>query len=244
MSVRQAEYRGRHVRRLWMLGLLVVVMLLEYGCDPALRQLKAFKEHTAAADYQWLAAQEVQCQPQAAGCNQLYLIKGDACFRLAKQKLDEAKNYTCAADHLETGIGSTTQWQQDSLNLDRAQTYENLCEALRNLQDLQQGDVAAATGERLRTAAEKFAQIEPEHLGAIYYVAKARLRALQPALLKANDATRPLLCQNVAQLLEPVDAVMARAALQPPALWSRYEANYRLLKGELTTVQRAILTCQ
>jgi hypothetical protein len=238
------QHRWQNVQGLWTLGCLLVILLLQNGCPAPLRQLQAFKEHAAATDFQWIATQEVQCQAETAGCNQLYLIKGDACFRLAKQRRDEVKNYTCAADHLEAGIRLTTQWPQDSLDLNQTQTYENLCEALRNVQDVQQGTAAAATGERLRTAAETFARLEPQHPGAVYYVAKARLRALQPALLQVNDATRPRLCQNVAQLLEPVDAVIAHAAQHPPALWSRYEANYRLLKGELTTVQRAILACQ
>jgi hypothetical protein len=238
---RRAAYRGRQYQ---VLLLLLGLGLLVAGCAPALKQLQGFKQHWSAADYQWIARQDVQCQPETTGCNQLHLIKGDACFRLAKQGQNQTANYTCAADHLEQGIGATKQWTQAPIDLHRTQTYENLCESLRNLQDLQQGAAATATGERFLAAAEVFVRLEPEHVGAVYYAAKARFRALQPALFEISDANRTRLCQRLADILSPVEAVMTRAEQQPATLWQRYEAAYRLLKSEVTIVQQRVLRCR
>ena len=221
--------------------LLLGLALLFHGCAESLRQLQAFKKEVTAGNYQAIAAQEVTCEPKDAGCNQVHLIKGDACFRLANSDVDPMPHYTCAARHLQLGIEQTQEWEQDTLNLGRTQTYENLAETLRNLQDLQRGAESNATGARFLAVAEDFLRLEPEHIGAIYYATKARFRALQPALLQGTDTAQ--LCGRLKQLRAPIEQLIANHAGTPAELWSRYEQNYDLLRGELTTAQRLLPNC-
>jgi hypothetical protein len=60
---------------------LAVLVLFLPACG-TVGQLERFKELSGQQKYTEIAAQEVRCQPTEAGCNQLHLIKGDACFRL------------------------------------------------------------------------------------------------------------------------------------------------------------------
>lgn len=222
------------------LVLFLGLALIASGCSKSLKELETFKQRSSAGNYEWIAAQPVLCEPGDEGCNQLHLIKGDACFQLAKGSTDAAKHYQCAADELELGIHQTTQWKQGDLNLNRAQNYENRCESLRNLQDLQKGDAGKATGERFLAAAEEFAGVEPNHVGAIYFVSKARLRKLQPELIDVTDANRQNLREQLDQILNAVEGVMSRADGVPQNLWARYKENYALLKKELTLAKKIV----
>ena len=239
------QRRSKTPRGFWcprlhpLLALLLSVAFLFSGCS-TLKELKEAKADAAAGKYQELAAREVACKPTAAGCNQLHLIKGDACFRLAKEGVNPENHYACAVEHLEKGIELTKTWQSGELDLNRAQTYENLLESLRNLQDLQRGTAAQATGARFLEVAEEFERLEPNNLGAIYFAAKARMRALQPELLHITSANRGLLCSRLKKIRAPVARVLAR----PPAEnWSRYEQNYRQLDRELTLAQSLVPDC-
>jgi hypothetical protein len=220
-------------------GLLLVFVVLLAGCG-TLKQVKQFKEAAAAGKYQELAASEVSCKPRSDGCNQLHLIKGDACFRLAKQGVNPEKHYTCAVQHLDLGIEQTRTWERGDLNLDRAQTYENLVESLRNLQDIQRGEQARATGAQFLKVAETFERKEPKHLGAIYLAAKARMRELQPQLLRITTENRAALCRRLKTIHAPIARVLADA---PAEYWSRYEQNYRQLDRELALAQRLVPNC-
>lgn len=239
------QTRSKHQRGLWSLrlrpgsGLLLVLVVLLAGCGTP-KQVKQFKEAAAAGQYQELAEREVTCKPKAAGCNQLHLIKGDACFRMAKQGVNPEQHYNCAVKHLDMGIKQTKKWELGELNLDRAQTYENLVESLRNLQDLQRGGQARATGAQFLKIAETFEREEPKHFGAIYFAAKARMRELQPQLLRITTENRSPLCRRLKTIRAPVARVLA----DPPAEnWSRYEQNYRRLDRELTLAQRLVPNC-
>ena len=131
----------RHARRRSATVLLVAILAACGG----IYQLKQFKDHSARSDWAWVAQQPVTCAASSDGCNQLHLIKGDACYRLAKQGAEPRAHYQCAADELETGIAQTKVWRESGLDLNRAQTYENLCESLRNLQDMERGAAAEPT---------------------------------------------------------------------------------------------------
>lgn len=220
-------------------GLLVVLVVLLAGCG-TLKQVKQAKEAAAAGKYQELAAREVSCKPKSAGCNQLHLIKGDACFRMAKQGVKSEQHYACAVKHLDMGITQTKTWERGELNLDRAQTYENLVESLRNLQDLQRGEQARATGVQFLNMAQAFEREEPQHLGAIYFAAKARMRELQPQLLRITTENRAALCRRLKTIHAPIARVLAGS---PAENWSRYEQNYRQLDRELTRAQRLVPNC-
>lgn len=217
----------------WLLMILVLAVLVA-ACAASVKQLQQFKGHAASNDYAWIAAQEVTCTDNSVqGCNQLHLIKGDAHFRLAKEGRDKEPNYELAADHLERGIALTSEWQVGNLDLNRDQTYENFCEALRNLQDLRTGQAAAAVGERYLQAAEDFHRLRPDHPGAVFFVAQARFRKLQPALVEPGDQ-RDALAQQLDGLISLVNSAL------PAAAGGRYEQNLRLLRGTLTMVRDSL----
>jgi hypothetical protein len=225
------------VRALAALALVVGLAFLSGGCAPGLKQLDKSKELWAQEDFQAIVAEEARCEPGAEGCNQLHLIRGDACYRVAKQGVDKERNFTCAVAELQEGMRQTTQWEFMGLDLNEPQTYENLCESLRNLQDLQKGKEARSTGARLLSTAEEFKQSYPEHLAAIYFVSKARFRTLQPALLHADDGNRGELCGRVGELAVEIEGAMSRAR------GSRYDVIYRQFETELAGVRDNILKC-
>jgi len=225
----------------WGRFVTLTLALVFLSCAPSLKQLQAFKKHAASADYPWIATQEVTCgaaeegQPQSSastteGCNQLHLIKGDAHFRLAKQGVDPERNYQLAALHLERGIALTTEWQVGGRDLNRTQTYENLCEALRNLQDLSRGAAAAAAGERYLKAAEEFHRLDAENPAAVFFVAQARFRKMQPSIVEPGERRQ--------ELIEAMDRLIALVDSALPG--GRYEQNLRLLRGSLTTVRDSL----
>lgn len=229
------------------IALALGIAYLSSGCSATVKQLKGFKEHSAAQQYSWIADQEVKCEAKKAGCNQLHLIMGDACFNLAKQataKADKIQLYRRAADELATGIAQTSKWESGKLNLDRSQTYENLCESLRNLQDLQEGEAARAVGERLLETAETFFNLAPQSLAATYFFSKARFRKIQPALLEVTEANSAQICTQLNSLQKMLDASMQRAKAASDPLWARYEQPYFVHLGELKLAKKTIAGCQ
>jgi hypothetical protein len=59
--------------------------------------------------------------------------------------------------------------------------------------------------------------------------------------LRGTDAAQ--LCGRLKQLRAPIEQLIANHAGTPAELWSRYEQNYNLLRGELTTAQRLLPNC-
>jgi hypothetical protein len=204
------------------------------GC--AISQLNKFKDHSREKNYAWIAAQTVSCQPLEEGCNQLHLIKGDACYRLAQDKTDERKNYQCAVSELETGIAQTQQWEVGDLPLNRAQTYENLCESIRNLQDLESGAAAEELTNKLLFDSKQFLSAEPGNLAAIYFLNSARLTLLRRCLLHPENC--PSACDNLKAIGGEVDKAM------PAAAQTRYEANYHRLHEDIEAAKRSLAGCR
>lgn len=211
--------------------------------SPVLKQLEEVKAHSSQEDYTWIAEKEISCDASDEGCNQLHLIKGDACFRLAKQeesaekKAEARAHYECAVTHLETGIKQTTNWQQGvNLNLDRPQTYENLCEALRGWQDLETGEAAAQLTQRLFRTAQEFLTAEPGNLAAIYFLNSARFTMLRKDLLQPEAPQA--LCEKLNKIIQALDDGMQRAE------GGRYEANYRRLRLDVAGAKQIVPGCQ
>ena len=197
--------------------------------------LKKFKDQAAAGDYAWIAQQQVTCSPAADGCNQLHLIKGDACFRLAKQGNEPRVHYACAATELQTGIDETRDWRLDELDLGRAQTYENLCEALRQWQNLEKGPDADQLTRKLADAAQRFLAVEPGNLAAIYFQNSARFTMLRADLLDPRDPAD--LCRQLNDILG------ALAAAEPRAGGTRYQANYARLRSDVSGAKATVAGC-
>jgi hypothetical protein len=198
--------------------------------------LEKTKKHWSDGDFAWIAEQEVTCQASEEGCNQLHLLKGDACFRLAKQGVDARTSYECAATHLEIGIQQTTNWQLGDLDLNRAQTYENLCEALRQWQDMERGDGANRITQRLLNTAQEFLTVEPENLAAIYFLSSAQFTTLRRELLHPDDSRA--LCGKLNEILQALDKAMPRAQ------GTRYEATYYRLRSDVVGAKQTVAGCE
>lgn len=223
---------GVQVRKALLLCLTLAAVVA--GC--ADRQLNAFRNRAADRDYGWIAAQAVTCEQASDVCGQLHLIKGDACFRLAKADTTPLENYTCAAAELEKGLAFNRSWSEAAVQL---QFQENLCESLRNLYDLQSGAPAAQTLERFIDAAEGLYQLAPESVAAVYYLAHALLRQVQPALLDLNAARRLPVCSRLKRSLANVLTMMETSKQTPLPGWDRFAANYQRLSFELGSALHA-----
>jgi len=217
---------------------LLLLPLFLNNCSVAVKQLQGFKDRHAMQDYQWLAAQEITCDSSSTDCNQLHLIKGDACFQLAKRGIEEEKHYECAANELEIGIRLTKQWDLEGLNLNRAQIYENYCESLSKLQDYKRGEEAKKIQDRFYVAASEFISLEPENFAAIYYDNKARFQKLQPELNNITDENKQSLCNAIYQMLETVEETISRAERIGTDLWDKYKEKYDIFKNKLIIIEK------
>jgi hypothetical protein len=209
------------------LGLVLVAGLLACG---AVKKLEQFKQHDARGDFAWIAAQNVDCQAAQEGCNQLHLLKGKACFRLAKEeeaanKKAEAKaHYTCAADEIEAGMAQTTNF--DAVTGARAQWYENLCESLRNWLNMEADAEVLRLANKLLETAKKFRAEEAEHPAAIYFANSAQFTLLRKDVL----ANAPTVCENLKKIIDDLDRNLARAG-------ERYTPNFRQLRSDVAGVK-------
>lgn len=180
----------------FLLAGFVVFALFWAGCG----QLREMKNCHEQGEYKKLATMEVSCTPADDGCNQMHLLKGDACYRLGvKAEMgDEAepdstirRHFQCADTHLGTGIRQTeakraAQWK--IAGGDRAQWYQNRAESLRQLRDLSKGDTARAVKERLLTFGQTYREAFPDAAAPYFYVAKARYSLLQPKLIDPDES--------------------------------------------------------
>lgn len=196
----------------------------------ATMQLNTFQKHAAQGDDAWIAAQEVNCEKASDVCGQLHLIKGNACFRLAKAGTAPADNYACAADELAQGLALKQSWKDPAAHR-RFQEY--LCESLSNLQDLQSGATAEKTLVRLTNAAEALHRIAPGSVPAIYYLAMARLRQVQPLLADMSAADRLPVCNRLKRTLTGVLSMMQTAKKSSLPDWDRFAAGYQRLSFDL-----------
>ena len=216
--------------------ILVTLITVCMGACGSVSELKDSKKDWNSGDYAAIAAQDIRCKPSEEGCNQLYLLKGDACFRLAKLGREPQKHYQCAAVNLSAGIQATQQWQMTNFNLNRPQTFENLCEARRSWRDLESGTTAEAINRQLLAGAEAFLAAEPGNLAAIYFLNNARYAALQSCLVHTEAC--PSLCQDLTAIGRSLQEAVPRAQ------GSNYEANFRELSKEISKEQTMLSGCQ
>jgi hypothetical protein len=220
--------------RLSFLLFLLTLLLVSGCCTGTVRELGKAKEHATSGDFAWIAAQDIKCEETCEGCNQLHLLKGDACYRLAKKGTEPLRYYPCAAQHLETGISMTKQWQTESVGQTRPQTYVNLCDSLRNWRDLSPGAEADKINERLLKDAQGFLAAEPGDPCGIAYLNNARYAKLQPCLLHPERC--PALCGDLNAVLRSIDEGASRAA------GTACEANMQEIKKEASKA-REIVRC-
>ncbi len=223
----------------WWIMMTAAVILFVFGCQN-LKLLKEYKMRFSSGDYQWLATQAVDCDSANDTCGQLHLIKGDACFRLAKAETDQAINYACAAAELEKGIMLNKKWDDKAKKL---QTHENLCESLRNLQDLQSGPEAEETLEKLAAASNHLSALFPGTYAAVYFSAKTVLRKAQSVLWNNKPMEKIKACQSLAGALKAVKNATLKGRADGGSAWKRYESNYAFLTANLARTIRQ-LGCQ
>jgi len=198
-----------NLEKRWFFCVLFAALIMNGCCVWNVRQLDKAKDAAGAGNYAAIAEIKVDCDASCDGCNQLHLIKGDACYRLAKQGNDSLKHYTCAVAELSAGIDMTRQWQMESFNLNRPQTYENLSESQRNRRDLLKGAEADAANENLLLTAQRFLQTEPGNACAVYYLNNARYAKMRACLLHPDQC--PGLCSDLRAMSSQISAVAATA---------------------------------
>lgn len=206
---------------------LAVICMLA-GC--AAVQLDGFKKRAASGDYAWIADQAVNCEKASDRCGQLHLIKGDACFRLAKAGTLPDANYACAANELDKGLALRPSWKDASVH---RQFQENLCESLRNVENLPVSDPSAQNVDRLVEAAEVLYRLAPESVPAVFYLEDARLKKIQPTLTDLNTARRIPACNRLKRSINRVLATMKTAETEDLPDWPRFAQNYQQLSYDL-----------
>jgi hypothetical protein len=221
-------------RRQPTLAACLALILLFSGCGRL--QLSQFQRHAERGDHLWIAAQAVPCRKASDGCGQRHLIKGDACFRLAKMGRDPAVHFACAADELAKGLALKPFWEAPGVQL---QYQENLCESLKRLQGLQSDEAAEQTLDRLMKAAKALYQLTPESLPAVYYLASARLMGIEAMLKEINAATRVPVCIRLKRTATRVLAAMEIARESTPSDWDRFADDCQRLVFDLGLAMQA-----
>lgn len=201
-----------------LIGILIVALA---GCAPSLKELEQAKHLYQDHQYTQLAALEISCQAADEGCNQVHLLKGDACFRIAKNAREmqaRGSALNCAAAELNTGIEMTKAW--DKVPINRAQVYENACESARLRADF---DDRSRYEAMLATCADRFLTFASGNPRANYYDARA-------AFYKLTQSANP--CNG----LQSLHARVA-SALQHLRTDSRLGAPYQALKVAISAEQ-------
>lgn len=217
-------------------GLMLSAILL-FSCT-TLRQLDDFKELAAKGEYGKIAQTHVDCDAETEGCNQTHLIKGDACYRLAKAKTSPTENYLCAATELEQGIQQTKDWKGwEPVLGNPEQYYENFCESLRLVRDSQTtNDAALPYNRKLADCARDFSKVAGQQLqtAAVFFRNNSILADIR--LNFAELKQKPgIVCPQLSQLQQEEQTA---AAQQTP-----YSANHRQLLRDIYLFTSAIPAC-
>jgi hypothetical protein len=223
-------------RRFSITQAFLLAALCFLGACGTVGKVGTFKDLAAKGDYRKIAAERVVCAPSDEGCNQLHLIKGDACYRLAKQGVEPKAHYQCAVDELSKGLDQTREWRSNGLDLDRAQTYANLCESLANLQDMEKGEAATRLSQRLLATGQAFRATEPQgNVAAVYYINSARYALLQPGIIQSTDPAA------ACRALKTIQIELEEVA--PGATGTPYQQNYRQLQLDIAKIRQTIDGC-
>jgi hypothetical protein len=209
-------------------AVILVIIVLAAGCAPTIRELADFKRAADAGDYTTIAAREVTCTQGNRGCDQVHLIKGDACFRLAAG--GDPGRWDCAIQHLALGIdlvGGT------ATNMGSTQPYyENLLEALRQRSDSARSHAEATPfTTQLESRAQAFHQAFPTAPAGYYYLASAQLTRALRDVNTAPDAA----CHT----LNDLQSLLARA----PAERGRYTASFQRIEADIRGAKSTVRGC-
>jgi len=212
-----ALHNKQHIVRLGHILAVCALIFTFAGCSQ-IKEIDKAKDLQKSGKFAELAALQIDCKAKDDGCNQLHLLKGDACYRLAKQASDHTTKKTqldCAANELSEGIDMTKDW--NVAQLDRAQFYTNACEAARLRADF--GD-RPRFETMLAKRANQFIGFAPDNPGAIYFNARAEFYAL-------TQATKP--CDGLHALDTRLASAMQRFSSNP-----HYAKAYQDLKATVS----------
>lgn len=208
--------------------IILLLAILAAGCAPTIRELSDFKQAAGQGDYTTIAAREVTCAQGDRGCNQVHLIKGDACFRVAAG--GDAGRWDCAIQHLARGIDMTPGTTTELGPLQPL--YENLLEAIRQRRDLARlRTEAAPITALLESRAQTFHHTFPTAPAGYYYLASAQLtRALDTA-----DTAPEASCRA----LNDLQSLLARA----PAERGRYTDGLQRIEADIRGAKSTLRSC-
>jgi hypothetical protein len=100
----------------------------------------------------------------------------------------------------------TAGWCQSQSPVDLC----NLCESLREWQDLERGSAAEQLAQRLLDTSNRFLAAEPHNPAALYYNASARSTQLRSDILHPRDPQG--LCQRLNAIMGDLDAAVPGAS--------------------------------
>jgi hypothetical protein len=207
--------------------LAILSLCLLTACPaPMVSQLDRMKSGSPAAN----AKEAVTCTDATDACVQLHLLKGDACFTLARDTTSSSparrQDYACAADELGQGIASPQTFPKSVGSL---QDYaRKRLEALRGLIDTRRAGDPSGAPELAQAATTFRSQFASDPAGP-FYLASAELTQAQDSFLRTGDKTA--LCAA----LTPIEALRKQGAANPQDL----EPNYRELAASLAAMRRS-----
>lgn len=206
---------------------ILVIVALAVGCGTA-GLLSRMKKEAAAGHYPAIAAEDVTCTQGETGCNQIHLIKGDACFRMAAG--GDPDRWDCAIRNLSLGIDMT---EGTTTEMGSTQSYyENLLEALRQRRDSARSrDEAAPFTAQLERRARAFHDTFPAAPAGYYYLASAQLTQALDNADNAPDAA----CRT----LNDLQRLLARA----PAERGRYAAGFQRIEADIRGAKSTVRGC-
>jgi hypothetical protein len=187
-------------------GAGLTLALLVAGCsaiDPETAQLERFKELGSAQRHDVIAGEEVHCAEDGEVCRQLHLIKGDACFVLARRNDAAAAHYDCAIAELTAGLD---QEPGDETALGPDQTFaEKLLEALRWRRDLSASSAESLPYSlRLMQEARAFRAAYPEEPAGYYFEANALYGRVIEGIASGGDDA--VICGDLEAALDLLEA--------------------------------------
>jgi hypothetical protein len=196
--------------------------------DPAATQLERFKGLGATREYAAIAGEALRCGEAGEVCRQLHLIKGDACFELARGDDAAVAHYDCAIAELTAGLDGGAE---RTLAFGPSRPFaEKLLEALRARRDL-----SASTSEskvytaRLIREARAFRAAYPEDPAGHYFETSGLYALVLDEIAKAGGHTAT--CSELEALLDrlgPGDAANGR-----------YTINFERLRQDIQGTRRA-----
>lgn len=219
------------MKAVWRSALYVLLATLT-ACSATVSQLDKAKDLGEAGEYEQIAAFNIECAAGEQGCNQLHLIKGDACLRLAQREENSVRYYDCAITHLSTGIDQTRGKTTPIGSLETY--YENLLEALRQRQDLARSLAESAPfTEQLASRAGRFQAAYPDSPAGPFYQASARLTMVLNRLTSGGNSA--VICRELNDILNDL------ATVDDPG---RYAANLRRLRNDIRGARATIAGCE